>query len=176
MNVGNIEVSSNIFETSFNSRSKQSPIQEPLRLEIYTYDRSALDKENYGLIMAAISLGSFSSARSLLKSLKNEKDANLRNALVKELIKILLEGILNIRILFLSKAALKRLAKQLKEICKDLDEMIKEGLIELDPITKLGFNCLKQFANCPDDEMGNENSLEINTSQKTFQQILIRSS
>ena len=52
--------------------------------------------------------------------------------------------------LFGSKAALKRIAQQLKGICKEIDEMVKEGLIDFDSVKELYL--LKAFVDHYDEE------------------------
>ena len=167
MSIGDVEINNSInIGRQLHSSQRLGPhewdLEDPSSFDRFWADVS---RKEYYFLISIISISSLSGARSLLRSLRNEKDSELRNEIVKKLIMALLADIIKslfFYMLFGSKAALKRMAKQLEEICKDIDEMVKEGLIELDPGTEKALNLLKTFANHFDDEENEVTNLNQN--------------
>ena len=157
MNIDNVEINNSItlgaqYHSSQRLGAHEWNLEDPSSFDRFWAEET---RKQYYFLLSIISIYSLSSAKSLLKNLRNEKDSELRNEIVKKLIMQLLADIIKslfFYMLFGSKAMLKHMAKQLKEICKDIDEMVKEGLIELDSGTEKALNLLKGFANHFDDE------------------------
>ncbi len=121
-------------------------------------DRFTARVSRYDFDISMISIFSFSSAISLLKDLRNEQNSRIRNAIVSKLINNIANDISYLYrsglIFLLSKKELARIAKQLKEICKEIDEMIREGLVQLDFATMLDYQLtIKCFIACYDKEV-----------------------
>ncbi len=157
MGVNNIEVSNNSFDRASDLSQRQndtqiSPSSENTdRFDSFTPRRNQ-DESNFTL--SRVSLFSLSGAVDFLKGLRDEKDSAIRNASVRKLINKLANEIkelyLSGRIFSLSKRELARLIKELKEICTEIDAMIREGLVELDFCTTLNYSLIKGFIECFD--------------------------
>ena len=117
------------------------------------------DTSKYDYALSTISLFSLSGAVPLLRNIRDEKDPAVRNAVVKQLINKIFNELFEmyrLGFILMSKDSLRRLAKQLKEVCKEIDELIKEGLVELDESTMQDYLWIKGFVNFYGDEEENK--------------------
>ena len=171
MVIGSVEINNNPSIVRLNPSPREENTDNPPNSHItgnhdqFTF--SINTREIYDLRLSHISLFFLLGGVELLRDLRNEKDPEIRNAVVRELINKLAKEIKDLYLyglLFgMSDKDLRKIAKELKGICKEIDLMLKDGLVQLDFMTTLNYGIwVKGFVNQYGQEEDDEESNRTN--------------